>query len=101
MLTPVKPIAFSFTSDFASTSLIIDLSSAPVSLDLSGCRAVGVKSLAVTSALGATQGAAAIIAGSILTLTFAGPLATFDGNGNLVVYEASFLLQLASLTPLA
>lgn len=94
MLTPVKQVSFQFTSDGTSTALTIDLSLAPVSLDLRGLAPTAIQDLVVSSSAGAVSDVAATIAGSVATLTFTDPPPELDGNSLLLIYNVSFYVQI-------
>lgn len=94
MLTPVKSISVSFTSDGTSTALIVDLSTAPVGLDFTGQEPVGILAPIVTYNGGTLALSGAVtIAGSIATFTFPVPPPQKDANQNIIIYTVTFLVQ--------
>ena len=93
MLSPVVPISVQFVSDGVSTSVEIDLSLAPVSLNVRGLGAVAVLVPTVSSLLGPGPTVTVAVSGTVATFTLASPVAQ-SSSGALLVYTLSFLIQL-------
>lgn len=94
MNNPAKQYSVSFVSDETSTDVSFDCSVAPISEDFRGKMPAGVLLPAISSvASGPVSNVVAVLEGTTVTLSFANPLPRADGNGNLIVYTASFYLQ--------
>lgn len=95
MNTPVKQYNFTFISDGVSLIMTVDVSLAPFNEDFAGNLPQAVLEPDVVSdATGdISTGLTASLLGTQVTFTFPAAPPQYDGEGNLIVYSASFLLE--------
>ena len=94
MHTPLKSYSFQFSSDGTSTSLLVDLSTLPFSIDFSGVTPVGILNPTLSSTV-VSPSVTGTVAGTLATFSFPFPPSRYDPSAQPVVYTLAFLLQLA------
>src|SRR5208282_526540 len=94
MNNPTMMFQFTFVADGTSDEITVDVSLAPFNANFAGNLPQGIILPVVNStATGPLDGVTATLSGTEITLSFPTPPPADDGNGNQIVYSASFYLE--------